>query len=666
MLSNSRNICIKILIFVVCFYSAPSQADSNIEFLDKKTIKILNNNLFEIVIPKLESKKIEYARELPFHKLSFKERNEKYHSIGTAFFISSTKLMSAAHVFGLHNFSLYNDAYIRNGEGKVYKIKMIHKYSTIRDVVVFDLEKYPKSITPLKFTEKSDIGDTVFSIGNAQGEGISFRAGQIASFTVEPEYGKWKDVRFTSPASPGNSGGPLVNMNGQVVGLIVKKNASENHNVALPSSELKNVKPSAVFHIKNLAMVLNDDQNIISGDWTQSFELPKSIGELSELSQSSLNEFYKKLIDELNDKYKDLAFPRGKRFRAFLKEQNFIRQFGVLKTDADFKEWSINNYSSSNIALEKDQNLILSKSDISSFHVIIDKPEGVSLNDFVSNPKLVMDNILKGMPITRAIGEEKIRITSLGEPEKIESWTDKLGRKWLSSLWFMPHNNVFLYNHCLAYPKGSICNMDIKYNNELYYGYLYNLKESYNEIAIGYEGKVTDWLEYFSLDRKFRPMGMESSKMKLDGELFEFDILNYSLKFDNSEINKQSNIHLHFGYSNTELLAEDLLLFEIFPKNGVKFHYRVQKYHSPSDFSDDEFKSRWSDINSKEGDFSGKIINKDGRFSVQKVIENTKIFEKNDKTMQSLYVVRCISNASRDNIESDCGSFANSVKFNVN
>ncbi|MFK5892693.1 MAG: hypothetical protein QM504_05690 [Pseudomonadota bacterium] len=50
---------------------------------------------------------MKYARELPFEKLSYKERNEKYHSIGTAFFINSKELMSAAHVFGLENFSLY-------------------------------------------------------------------------------------------------------------------------------------------------------------------------------------------------------------------------------------------------------------------------------------------------------------------------------------------------------------------------------------------------------------------------------------------------------------------------------------------------------------------------------------------------------------------------------
>ena len=197
-------------------------ADNNIRFLDKQVIKSLRFSVFEIVAPKIESTKITYARELPFHKLSFKERNEKFFSIGTAFFINDKELITAAHVLHLEYFSLLNDFHIRDSNGHTYKIAQIKKFSSIRDMAVFDLETYPEHIIGLEVAKEVEIGDTVFSVGNAQGEGISFRAGQVASFTQEPEYGKWKDIRFTSPASPGNSGGPLLDINGEIVGLIIK------------------------------------------------------------------------------------------------------------------------------------------------------------------------------------------------------------------------------------------------------------------------------------------------------------------------------------------------------------------------------------------------------------------------------------------------------------
>jgi len=660
MLSFSKCMGFKLIVIIVVVFSSSAQSN-NIEFLSKKTIKSLNNNVFEVVVPKLESKKIQYARELPFEKMSYKERNEKYHSIGTAFFINSKELMSAAHVFGLENFSLYKDAYIRSMKGAVYKIKMVKKYSTIHDVIVFDLEEYPEEIAPLKFTTILDIGDTVFSVGNVQGEGISFRAGQIASFTTEPEYGMWKDVRFTAAASPGNSGGPLVNVNGEVVGLIVKKNSSENHNIAVPASVVMKVENKAIFSIKNISVSLNDEQNSLTKDWDVVYTLPKTIKELSKLSQNSLNDFYIQLDSDLTVKYKDLAFPKGKRYRAFLKNQSFVKYFGVLKTDADFKEWSINNYATKTVVIEKNQKMVVGESDLASLHLMLQKPDNSSLSDFLNNPKLIMDNMLKALPLTRSVGEEDVRITSFGEPESTERWQDGLGRKWFSSLWFVPSDGYFVYTHCLPYPKGVICNFDIKNNNELLYGYLNRVKISNNEIAIGYEGDVNDWLEYFSLNKKYLPRGFELSKMSLNNGVFEFTLPNYTVKLANSEINEKSNIHLHLGFLNSDSLEEDLLLFEIFPKKGVKFHYRVQKYFSPGDYSTDENIASWDDLVNKTGDFTGDIINKNGLFSVQNIIDSTKTHADNE--IQGLYVVRCKSDVARPKMLDECKRFTENVSF---
>ncbi len=96
------------------FSGATAWSVTNIEFLGKDKIEELNFGIYEVVTPKLESDRIEYARELPFNKLGFVERNEKYHSIGTAFFINEKELMTAAHVFSLEFFSLFHNFYIRD------------------------------------------------------------------------------------------------------------------------------------------------------------------------------------------------------------------------------------------------------------------------------------------------------------------------------------------------------------------------------------------------------------------------------------------------------------------------------------------------------------------------------------------------------------------------
>ncbi|MCI5224105.1 MAG: serine protease, partial [Candidatus Electrothrix sp. AR4] len=276
-------------IFFILLVCGSSLAGNNIEFLDKELIKELNHGIYEVVTPKLESDKITYAKKLPFDKLDFAERNEKFHSIGTAFFINEKELITAEHVFGLMYFSLYKDCFIRDADGKVYPVNRIHKYSTRRDMMVFDLKEYPEKIAPLTFNRDLEVGDTVFSAGNALGKGIAYRAGQVASFTPERTYGQWKDIRFSSPASPGNSGGPLLNVQGEVVGLIVQKNQSENYNVAVPISEFDNLSEKAELHNRNVIVEIKGTDESLSKDWAYTHPLPATVPELARQAQRRYN-----------------------------------------------------------------------------------------------------------------------------------------------------------------------------------------------------------------------------------------------------------------------------------------------------------------------------------------------------------------------------------------
>ncbi len=657
---------IRLLSFVLLLFCPITvDADNNIQFLDKQIIKSLRLSVVEIVVPKVESKKIEYARELPFHKLSFKERNEKYFSIGTAFFINERELMTAAHVLNLEYFSLLNDFYIRDSNGQTFKIDQINKFSSRRDMVIFELENYPENFLPLDISMAVEIGDTVFSVGNAQGEGISFRAGQVASFTQEPEHGLWKDIRFTSPASPGNSGGPLLDIQGKVVGLIIQKNVSENYNVAVPITEIENLKGTAEFYVRNVSMSLNDEQNTYSMDWSEQIELPGSIKKISEQAQNSLNSFYEKLSSEVYKKYEADYFPKGKRFRAYLRNQINTRQFGVLRSDADFNRWSLNSYATKSTPISENQTVTISKSDLSTGHVVVEKPNDLTLNDFLASPKRVMDNLLKVLPLTRTIGVEKIRIVSLGVPEKTETWEDRLGRQWISSLWHLPHNDYFVYSHCLAYPKGVICNIDIKKSWNLRAGYLSIMKEDLNEVTVGYEGELHDWMEYLSVSKQYLPTAFHKSRITFNGESLQIELTDFTLALNSKTVDENTSLHFHFGYSNQSLLEEELLLFELFPQKGIGANYRIQKFFSPSQFSSDTYKSQWEEISNRSGDFSAKVVMGNRYQTIQKVMaDGKKEFNsvEGDKITRE-FVIGCVYKLSEEDVLAKCNKFIDSANF---
>ena len=111
----------------------------------------------------------------------------------------------------------------------------------------------------LKINEKAKMNTNVFPVGNASGEGIIIRNGILTSRTYEMEAGEWQWLRFSAAASPGNSGGPLINEEGEVIGIITMKSENENLNYALPIAETKNdpentgiIKASVYYRLPNV------------------------------------------------------------------------------------------------------------------------------------------------------------------------------------------------------------------------------------------------------------------------------------------------------------------------------------------------------------------------------------------------------------------------------
>jgi serine protease Do len=649
----------------VFIFSALVVAQNNIEFLDKDLINELNFGIYEVVTPKKENNQITYARELPFETLDFVERNEKYYSIGTAFFINNKDLMTAAHVFGLEYFSLLQDFYIRDAAGKVYPVNLVKRYSTHRDMVVFNLKSYPEKIRPLRFNGEVAVGDTVFSVGNAQGEGIAYRAGQVASFTPEWQYGKWKDIRFTSPASPGNSGGPLLNIKGEVVGLIVKKNESENYNISVPIAELDNLSDTAEFHLRNLSYGLVGVDDTLTRDWSFTLPLPAPIEFVAMQAQDNLDKHLGQLGEDLTEMVQDRNYPKGERFRSYLRDQSYIKGFGVLLPETNFNKWDVQRLYQEKIPISASQNVYRGKGFVSDLQVIVEKPENLTLKEFIDSPDIVMENLLKGVSITRPVGQEKIPITSFGKPEMSTMIQDQLGRKWISSLWNLPYSDYFLHSSCLPYPRGVICNIDSKGNGYRKYGYFRDVYDSYDEIVVGYSGEIIDWVEYFSLEKKYLPQLFQDSQITLNNNTLQVKVDAFTVEFTSKKITEKSSIHLHLGYSNDKLLAEDLLLFELFPEKGAKSHYRIKPFFEPDAFNSDTYTSRWNDIINSTGEYSAKPVDKGDKIVIKKGIPGTKVklTTFNNVELSKIMTAGCYYKTTDVEIEDDCASFFNSITF---
>ena len=130
-------------------------------------------------------------------------------------------------------------------EGKVLR-RIVHKEVEIvatapfHDLVVLRLEEFETEITPVVFAPEEDlsIGETVFAIGNPLGLERTVTEGVLSQ--THRNFGGILYLQVDAPVNPGNSGGPLFNARGQVVGIInMGVPTMEGLNFAIPARHAK-------------------------------------------------------------------------------------------------------------------------------------------------------------------------------------------------------------------------------------------------------------------------------------------------------------------------------------------------------------------------------------------------------------------------------------------
>lgn len=100
--------------------------------------------------------------------------------------------------------------------------------------------------------EAAYVGDTVFAVGNASGEGMSAANGIVSkdsehidvglSDKNEDDFYSFRVLRTTAPINHGNSGGALYNVSGKIVGIVNAKDEGEdidNMGYALPANTVR-------------------------------------------------------------------------------------------------------------------------------------------------------------------------------------------------------------------------------------------------------------------------------------------------------------------------------------------------------------------------------------------------------------------------------------------
>ena len=95
------------------------------------------------------------------------------------------------------------------------------------DLAVLQAQKLPDDLIPATMRSTADLqpGDQVVAVGFPFGIGPSVSAGVVSGLKRSFRSPEGKQelgnlIQFDAAANPGNSGGPLVNMDGEVLGIV--------------------------------------------------------------------------------------------------------------------------------------------------------------------------------------------------------------------------------------------------------------------------------------------------------------------------------------------------------------------------------------------------------------------------------------------------------------
>ena len=135
---------------------------------------------------------------------------------------------------------IYKQKYIRvffwdEKDWNEYKVKVVGR-DPLADLALLEVIDPPKTVPPLRFAEElPKNGEDVFAMGHPMGMAWTVTKGIISSTDRHARHAFIKALQTDAAINVGNSGGPLLNMKGEIVGintLIISK-VKENAGIGL-------------------------------------------------------------------------------------------------------------------------------------------------------------------------------------------------------------------------------------------------------------------------------------------------------------------------------------------------------------------------------------------------------------------------------------------------
>jgi len=207
----------------------------------------------------------EITRKIAPAVVLIKGKTESGELLGTGFIITSDgKIATNLHV--VQN--------LRSGGVQLASCDKYDSFSVLafderKDIAILKIPGFDLPSVTLGNSNSVEVGEPVLIVGNPLGLQGSVTTGVISSVRDDPSGGGFKVLQTDAAANPGNSGGPLVNRQSEVIGLITFKIVGgENLNFAIPVNYLRGLtdSPASAMSLDELRLKLANAPDVFKSE----------------------------------------------------------------------------------------------------------------------------------------------------------------------------------------------------------------------------------------------------------------------------------------------------------------------------------------------------------------------------------------------------------------
>jgi S1-C subfamily serine protease len=186
-------------------------------------------------------------------------------ALGTGFVISSDGKIAT----NLHVVENLRHGGVELSSGEKFDSFSVIAFDARKDIAIIKIPGFDLPTVALANSNEVQVGEPVLVVGSPLGLQGSVTTGVISAIRDDPLGGGLKVLQTDAASNPGNSGGPLVNRQSQVIGIITFKiRGGENINFAVPINYLRGLmdSPASTLTLEDLRSKLSSTADVFKSD----------------------------------------------------------------------------------------------------------------------------------------------------------------------------------------------------------------------------------------------------------------------------------------------------------------------------------------------------------------------------------------------------------------